>query len=229
MSMILEYGDIKKPTGNAVIYWIIKGKNRLFKDAEIIASNFVISPLQFGKEILMVNFPPVLLESHEKLVEIAELNNIDIIQGGEIYVPGDIKDFQKFYLKQIEKYNGVIQEYLIAYKKKNSMKESLKNLPQLIHEASEVMENVRQLVKKRDKKGLINVKIEKLKEIQQNLNSEMRGFDLGRIIRYIDRPDSAVDSLVTLYTQKFLAIFLEDYEKASILKEEIKRIEQSLI
>ncbi|KPJ80262.1 MAG: hypothetical protein AMS17_20705, partial [Spirochaetes bacterium DG_61] len=89
--------------------------------------------------------------------------------------------------------------------------------------------NVRQLVKKRDKKGLINVKIEKLKEIQQNLNSEMRGFDLGRIIRYIDRPDSAVDSLVTLYTQKFLAIFLEDYEKASILKEEIKRIEESLI
>jgi vacuolar-type H+-ATPase subunit I/STV1 len=229
MSMILEYGDIKKPTGNAVIYWIIKGKNRLFKDAEIIASNFVISPLQFGKEILMVNFPPVLLESHEKLIKIAELNNIDIIQGGEIYVPGDIKDFQKFYLKQIEKYNGVIQEYLIAYKKKNSMKESLKNLPQLIHEASEVMENVRQLVKKRDKKGLINVKIEKLKEIQQNLNSEMRGFDLGRIIRYIDRPDSAVDSLVTLYTQKFFAIFLEDYEKASILKEEIKRIEQSLI
>lgn len=229
MSMILEYGDIKKPTGNAVIYWIIKGKNRLFNDAEIIASNFVISPLQFGKEILMVNFPPVLLESHEKLIKIAELNNIDIIRGGEIYVPGDIKDFQKFYLKQIEKYNGVIQEYLIAYKKKNSMKESLKNLPQLIHEASEVMENVRQLVKKRDKKGLINVKIEKLKEIQQNLNSEMRGFDLGRIIRYIDRPDSAVDSLVTLYTQKFLAIFLEDYEKASILKEEIKRIEQSLI
>jgi vacuolar-type H+-ATPase subunit I/STV1 len=229
MSMILEYGDIKKPTGNAVIYWIIKGKNRLFKDAEIIASNFVISPLQFGKEILMVNFPPVLLESHEKLIKIAELNNIDIIRGGEIYVPGDIKDFQKFYLKQIEKYNGVIQEYLIAYKKKNSMKESLKNLPQLIHEASEVMENVRQLVKKRDKKGLINVKIEKLKEIQQNLNSEMRGFDLGRIIRYIDRPDSAVDSLVTLYTQKFFAIFLEDYEKASILKEEIKRIEQSLI
>lgn len=229
MSMILEYGDIKKPTGNAVIYWIIKGKNRLFEDAEIIASNFVISPLQFGKEILMVNFPPVLLESHEKLIKIAELNNIDIIRGGEIYVPGDIKDFQKFYLKQIEKYNGVIQEYLIAYKKKNSMKESLKNLPQLIHEASEVMENVRQLVKKRDKKGLINVKIEKLKEIQQNLNSEMRGFDLGRIIRYIDRPDSAVDSLVTLYTQKFLAIFLEDYEKASILKEEIKRIEQSLI
>jgi vacuolar-type H+-ATPase subunit I/STV1 len=229
MSMILEYGDIKKPTGNAVIYWIIKGKNRLFEDAEIIASNFVISPLQFGKEILMVNFPPVLLESHEKLIKIAELNNIDIIRGGEIYVPGDIKDFQKFYLKQIEKYNGVIQEYLIAYKKKNSMKESLKNLPQLIHEASEVMENVRQLVKKRDKKGLINVKIEKLKEIQQNLNSEMRGFDLGRIIRYIDRPDSAVDSLVTLYTQKFFAIFLEDYEKASILKEEIKRIEQSLI
>jgi len=227
--MTLEYGDIKKPTGNAVIYWIIKGKNRLFEDAEIIASNFVISPLQFGKEILMVNFPPVFLESHEKLIEIAELNNVDIIRGGEIYVPGDIKDFQKFYLKQIEKYNGVIQEYLIAYKKKNSMKESLKNLPQLIHEASEVMENVRQLVKKRDKKGLINVKIEKLKEIQQNLNSEMRGFDLGRIIRYIDRPDSAVDSLVTLYTQKFLAIFLEDYEKASILKEEIKRIEESLI
>ncbi len=229
MSMTLEHGDIKKPTGNAVIYWIIKGKNRLFEDAEIIASNFVISPLQFGKEILMVNFPPVLLESHEKLMEIADLNNIDIIRGGEIYVPGDIKDFQKFYLKQIEKYNGVIQEYLIAYKKKNSMKESSKNLPQLIHEASVVMENVRQLVKKRDKKGLINVKIEKLREIQQNLNSEMRGFDLGRIIRYIDRPDSAVDSLVTLYTQKFLAIFLEDYEKASILKEEIKRIEESLI
>ena len=226
--MNLEYGDLKKPSGNAIIYWMIKGGSADFGGAEIIATNFIVSPLQFGNEILMVNFPPVLLENRDRLMEIAELNNIDIIRGEEISVPKDLKDFQKFYLKQIKKYNGLIQEYLLAYKKKNSMKTDAKNLPELIHEAGAVMKNVRELVKKRSKKGIIHGKIEKLREIQRDLNSEMRGFDLGKIIRYIDRPESEVDSLVTLYTQKFLAIFLEDYEKASILKHAIEKIEKSL-
>ena len=81
---------------------------------------------------------------------------------------------------------------------------------------------------KNEKKGIINVKIRELREIQENLDSEMPGFDLGRIIRYIDKPDSAIDSLVYLYTQKFLAIFLEDYEKAHLLKNKIIKIEKSL-
>ena len=93
--MILEYGDISKPTGNAIISWVIKGKNRLLKDADIIASNFVISPLQFNEETLMVNFPPVLIETREKLIKIAESNSIDLIRGGEIFVPDDITDFHK--------------------------------------------------------------------------------------------------------------------------------------
>jgi hypothetical protein len=226
--MNLEHGDIKKPTGNAIIYWMIKGGSSEFEGAEIIATNFIISPLQFGKEILLVNFPPVLLESREKLLEVAEINNIDIIRGGEIAVSKDIKDFQKFYEKQIHKYNGMIQEYLLAFKEKNNMKTEEKNLPELIHETGAVMEHVRQLVKKKSKKGIIRGKIEKLRELQRDLNSEMRGFDLGKIIRYIDKPDSEVDSLVTLYTQKFIAIFLEDYEKASILKQEIEKIEKNL-
>jgi hypothetical protein len=226
--MNLEYGDIRKPTGNAIIYWMIRGGGEEFKGAEIIATNFIVSPLQLGKEVLLVNFPPVLLDSRERLLEIAELNNIDIIRGGEVTVPKEIKNFQKFYEKQIHKYNGMIEEYLLAFKEKNNMKTELKNLPELIHEAGAVMENVRQLVKKKSKKGLIRGKIQKLREIQHDLNCQMRGFDMGRIIRYLDKPDLQVDSLVTLYTQKFIAIFLEDYEKASTLKKEIEKIEKQL-
>lgn len=226
--MKLEYGDTHNPTGNAIIFWVIKGKNRLLRESEIVASNFVISPLQFNNETLMVNFPPVLLENLEELLNIAENNGIDIIRGGEIFVPEDITDFNKFYRKQINKYNGIIQDYLLAYKEKNSMETDAKSLPRLISEAGEIMESVRNLVKKNEKKGLINVKIRELREIQENLNSEMPGFDLGRIIRYIDKPDSAIDSLVYLYTQKFLAIFLEDYEKAHLLKNQIIKIEKSL-
>lgn len=228
--MIMEYGDINRPTGNAVIFWTIKGNNRLLRNIEIIVSNFVISPLQFNKETLMVNFPPVLIESHEKLMKIAEINNIDLISGGEIFVPDDITDFNNFYKKQIEKYNGIIQEYLLAFRKKNSMRAGTgtKSLPRLINEAGEIMENVRRLVKNKERRGLINIKIDKLMEIQQYLNNEMKGFDLGRIIRYIDKPDIEVDNLVDLYTQKFLAIFLENYEKADILKREIIKIEESL-
>ena len=225
----MEYGDINRPTGNAVIFWTIKGNNRLLRNIEIIASNFVISSLQFNNETLMVNFPPVLIESREKLMKIAEINNIDLISGGEIFVPDDITDFNNFYKKQIEKYNGIIQEYLLAFRKKNSMRAGTKSLPRLINEAGEIMGNVRRLVKNKERRGLINIKIEKLMEIQQYLNNEMKGFDLGRIIRYIDKPDIEVDNLVDLYTQKFFAIFLEDYEKADILKREIIKIEESLI
>lgn len=226
--MRIEYGDINKPTGNAIIFWIIRGNNRLLKNAEIIASNIVISPLQFNNETLMVNFPPVLLESREKLFQIAEKDNVDLIRGGEIFVPDDITDFNVFYKVQIEKYNGIIQDYLLAYKKKKKVKTNSQSLPQLINLAGEIMENVRRLVKKRDSQDLINIKIVKLQEIQEGLNNEMRGFDLSKIIHYLDRQDNAIDSLVDLYKRKFIAIFLEDYEKAGYLNREINRIEESL-
>jgi hypothetical protein len=227
--MDLEHGDIKKPTGNAIIYWNIKGENPLVKQAKIIASNFVISPLQFNDETLMVNFPPILIENHDKLIEIVVAQNVDLIQGGEIFIPKEITDFNKFYRKQIDKYNDIIQEYLLAFKEQGKQKHtSNKNLPQLINEAGELMVNVRKLVKARGKRTLIDVKIEKLKEIEENLNNEMRGLDLGRILRYIEKPDREVDELVDLYTRKFFAIFLEDYEKADFLKQEIKKIEKSI-
>jgi hypothetical protein len=37
-----------------------------------------------------------------------------------------------------------------------------------------------------------------------------------------------IDQLVDLYRQKFLAIFLEDYEKARTLKGEIERLEENI-
>ncbi len=224
----MENGDIENPTGNAVIYWRIKGNNKMFKNSEIIASNFVISPLQFKNETLMVNFPPVLIESYAKLMAIVETNNIDLIKGGELFIDDNIQNFSKFYKKHIEKYNGIIQQYLIAYKEKNEKHAVTMSLPKLINQAGELMETVRRLVKNEERKGEISGKISELREIQQHLNSEMKGFDLNNIIHVIDKPDMTVDRLVNLYKQKFLAIFLEDYEKADSLKREIIKLEQSL-
>jgi len=226
--MVIENGDIKNPTGNAIIYWRIRGNNKLVGKSEIIASNIVISPLQYNNETLMVNFPPVLIENYEQLLKIAEINNIDLIPGGSIYVPEDITDFNNFYKKQIEKYNGIIQEYLLAYKEKNSLTSKVENLPHLINSAGEIMKSVRELVKKSEKRERIKNEIEKLRDIQESLDKEMKGFDLNRLIYYIDRPDTKVDRLVDLYWRKFLAIFLEDYEKANSLKKEIMELERRL-
>jgi len=226
--MIIEKGDITNPSGNAIIYWRIKGNTALFNNAEIIASNFVISPLHFKNEILMVNFPPVIVESYEKLLEIAENNGIDLIKGEDIYIPDDVVDFSSFYKSQIEKYNSVIQEYLLAYREKNKGGIATLNLPQLLNQAGELMENVRALVKNRAKRELIDKKIARLREIQRYLNSEMRGFDLAGIIRVLDKPNPEVDRLVELYRQKWYAIFLENYEKAEELKKEIMKLEESL-
>jgi len=226
--MKIEHGDIENPTGNAVIYWRIKGNNKMFKNAEIIASNFVISPLQFKNETLMVNFPPVLIESYAKLMAIVEANNIDLIKGGELFIEDNIQNFSKFYKKHIEKYNGIVQKYLVAYKEKNEKQAVTMSLPKLINQAGELMEAVRRLVKNEEKREEISSKIAELREIQQHLNSEMRGFDLNNIIHVIDKPDMTVDRLVNLYKQKFLAIFLEDYERADSLKKEIIELEQGL-
>lgn len=226
--MTMDYGNMKNPTGNAIIYWKIVGNNSLFKNAEIIASNFVISPLQFDKETLMVNFPPVLIESYEKLLKIAEANNIDLIRGEDIDIPDNVTDFNKFYKKQIEKYNGIIQEYLIAYREKNNLDTSTRTLPQLINLAGEIMESVRKLVKIHGKTELIRIKIDKLKEIQEFLDSEMKGYDLKNIITILDKPDNQIDKLVDLYKRKLVAIFLEDYEKANDLKKEILKLENSI-
>lgn len=226
--MIIEKGDISNPSGNAIIYWRIKGNTALFNNAEIIASNFVISPLHFKNEILMVNFPPVIIESYEKLLEIAENNGIDLIKGEDIYIPDDMVDFSSFYKSQIEKYNGLIKEYLLAYREKNHGGVATLSLPRLLCQAGELIESVRALVKSRAKRELIEKKIARLREIQRYLNREMKGFDLVGIIRILDKPDPAVDRLVDLYRQKWFAIFVENYEKAEKLKKKIVELQGSI-
>jgi hypothetical protein len=223
--MKFEYGDGENPTGNAIIYWHLKGNREVFDNAEIIASNFVISPLQYKNETLMVNFPPVLIGSQTDLVSIAQKNGIDLIRGEDIVVPAEVKDFYKFYKKHIKKYNGLLQQYLLAYKEKNSVNVSMMSLPELITQADSVMRNVRRMVRKGEGKEEIKEQIGKLRELQHYFDIEMKGFDLRRIIRLLDRPDMNIDQLVDLYKQKFLAIFLEDYEKASALKKEILKLE----
>lgn len=226
--MKIEHGDLNNPTGNAIIYWMIKKVSKIFKDAKILASNFVISPLQFKDETLVVNFPPVLVDNYEDLLGIAESNNIDLIRGEDIDLPDEIDDFNEFYKKQIEKHNDLIQEYLFAYKEKQSPGDEQKSLPQLINLASETMESVRKLVKVRGNRNSIRVKLRLLEDLHEDLNREMRGFDLRNIIHLIERPGSEVDRLVDLYKRKFFAIFLENYEQADLLKREIWRIERSL-
>jgi len=227
--MIFEYGDSDNPTGNAIIYWHLAGNKEVLESANIVASNFVISPLQYKNETLMVNFPPVLIESHEELVALARDNNIDLIRGEDITVPDEVKDIYKFYKKQIKKYNGVLQQYLLAYKKKNSVNVSMMSLPQLIGRADSLMRGVRNMVRKGLEKERIVEEVGKLREIQHYFNNEMKGFDLERIISVIDKPDEDIDQLVDLYRQKFIAIFLEDYEKATALKGEIEKLEENIV
>ena len=227
--MLLDYGDIKNPTGNAIIYWQIKGDNPKFKKGQFIATNFVISPLHVNEETLMVNFPPVLVESYEKLLNIAEAHNVDLINGGEIFLPRSISDINQFYKRQIEKYNNLMQEYLLAFKEKLETKREEESVPQLINESGRLMDEIRNYVREGTNIKLINRKIVQLKRIEEKLNSQMKGFDLSKIISLIDRDDIMVDELVSLYKQKFLAIFLEDYEKAGILKKKIEKIETILL
>ena len=227
--MVLDYGDIRNPTGNAIIYWQIRGDNPRFKEGEFIATNFVISPLNIMDETLMVNFPPVVIESYEKLLYIAESHNVDLINGGEIFIPKTISDINGLYKRQIERYNNLMQEYLLAFKEKLNTKKEEESVPQLINESGRLMDEIRDYVKKSMNIKLINRKIIQLKNIEKKLNSQMRGFDLSKIISLIDRKDLVIDELVDLYKQKFLAIFLEDYEKASILKKRIHAIENVLL
>ena len=226
--MKIEYGDINNPTGTAIIYWRLKKRSKLFKNAKILASNFVVSALQLKDETLVVNFPPVLVDSYEDLLGIAESNNIDIIRGEDIDLADEIDDFNEFYKQQIEKHNDLIQEYLIAYKQKRQPEETEKSLPQLINLASETMDSVRKLIKVRGNRDVIRVKIRLLENLHEDLNRTMRGFDLRNIIHLIERPGTEVDRLIDLYKRKFYAIFLENYEQADMLKREIWRIEQTL-
>jgi hypothetical protein len=231
--MIIEHGDIKNPTGNAVIFWRIKGNSKLLKRAEIVASNFVVSPLQSNEETLMVNFPPVLIDNHDKLLKIAEANNIDLIRGGEIYVPEEITDFSSFYKKQIEKYNGIIREYLVAFKEKNSTvqektveeKKVSTNLPRLFGQAAETLTDLRRKVKGGAEGEGLKEKINRFRDIQDAIKNEMVGSDLDRLLDYIRKPDDVVDTLVELYCRKLFALFLEDYETADVLKREIRSLE----
>jgi hypothetical protein len=222
----MERGNIHKPTGNAIIYWHLRGNNRLFKDARIIASNFVISPLQVKEENLMVNFPPVLIEDYDELLVIAERNNLDLIKGEDITVPDDIDDITEFYKQQIEKYKGIIQEYVSAFKEKNIDSEVSITIPQLISRSTLVMEKIRTMIKYREKKELIDQKMMELRDLQNRLVDEMPGLRFERLIPLLQRSSPEIDELIGLYQQKLLALFLEDYERAERLKREIREREK---
>jgi hypothetical protein len=219
--MTFERGDIHNPTGNAIIYWKIKGNNKMLKDAEYIASNFVVSALQVKDETLMVNFPPVLIENYEQLMEVTQKNNIDLIKGEDLLVPENIDDLNSFYKLHMEKYRGIIQEYVQAFKDKNTSQVVRMSIPQLITHANTLMAKIRTMVKYREKGKLLEKKIRQLGEIQDRLSEEMPGLNFNRLIRKLDNPSPEVDALVELYHQKLLAIFLEDYERAERLKKVI--------
>ena len=170
----------------------------------------------------------MLIRDHEEPMGIAERNDLDLIRGEDILVPEDIEDFTEFYKQQIEKYKGIIQEYVSAFKEKNSGSEVSTTIPQLIARATEIMEKIRTMVRYREKGKLIQEKIDQLRDTQGKLAGEMPGLTFDRLIRMLDRPSPEVDELIGLYHQKLLAIFLEDYERADRLQRVIQERERQV-
>jgi hypothetical protein len=232
--ILFEYGDPDKPRGNALAYW------RLLTDAEnenfqrIIATNFVISPLFIGHQGIAATFPPQVIETYDRLLDIARKAEIDLIFVDELKIPLDDFDFDNFFKTQFARFNKIVAAYLkryaIAFENmpeyepdtvEGSELENINDLDRLAREARE------SLLCRQNTAQAQNALL-RIRKIANTLNSPSYKYDIEDLLRFLNCPDERVEELSRLYHRKFIAICTERYEDAEKLKRAIRHLAHSI-
>ncbi|MDR2733681.1 MAG: hypothetical protein LBC99_03425 [Spirochaetota bacterium] len=232
--ILFEYGDPNKPRGNALAYW------RLLTDAEsesfqrIIATNFVISPLFIGHQGIAATFPPQVIETYDRLLDIARKAEIDLIFVDELKIPLDDFDFDNFFKTQFARFNKIVAAYLKRYAvafenlpeheavgTENSELENINNIDRLTQEA-------RQSLLAHPGTAQAQNALLRIRKIAATLNSPSYKYDVEDLLEFLNCPDERVEELSRLYHRKFIAIYTERYEDAEKLKRAIRHLSRSI-
>ncbi|MDH4129691.1 MAG: hypothetical protein OEV44_13100 [Spirochaetota bacterium] len=223
--MILRRGNIDDLSGNAVVYWEVVGENKVAPGFSIFAINFVVSSIPLENKLLTATFPPVPFRDYEELLDKCFGIKCDVLYGGNIVFPDGDEGFNKFYKSEFAKFNKTVEEYVDIYKEKFNFSIERLSERDKLYMLKDLSQKAR--IDVREKNNSKRLNSTKIKQIIDDLQYE-RKYDISNFQSILHLPGEIGDQLVTLYTEKFLAIFHEDYENANILKREIFKLEKEV-
>jgi len=220
--MILRRGDRENLVGNAIVYWDVVGDNAIAPGYSVFAINFTVSALALENKLLTATFPPIPMKSADDLFHKLKTIHCDIIYGGELEFPSDQETFTQFYKNEFFKYNKIIEEYVEAYKEKFDLAITQMSEQEKLMMLRELSNKIRIEIREGSKtKKIANTKLTKLMDDL----SDQQKYDISNFKAVLFQPGDIEDQLVNLYTNQFLAIYHEDYENASHIKQEINKLE----
>ena len=220
--MILRRGDRENLVGNAIVYWDVVGDNVIAPGFSVFAINFTVSALALENKLLTATFPPIPMKNVDNLFQKLKTIHCDIIYGGELEFPSDQEAFTQFYKNEFSKYNKIIEEYVEAYKEKFDFAINRMSEQEKLIMLRELSNKIRIEIREGSKtKKIANTKISKLIDDL----SDQQKYDISNFKAVLFQPGDIEDQLVNLYTNQFLAIYHEDYENASHIKQEISKLE----
>ena len=223
--MIFEKGSKSNPAGNLIVYCNVNGENPLQPGGRIIASNVVVSFLKIGDNFPVVTFPPVSLDSMDDLRQIISENGdlYDVIKLPDFDMPENKEKANQYIQDRMENFNNLVMKYVDLCKNKE------RNPPSMT-EGEGIRDYLDALAKLslqfRKSSGLAReaarMKVDKLVD---NFAVRHPQYDLENYKRALSYPGQKGEELAGLYLKKYTAISGEEYEKASVLKQQIQEME----
>jgi len=110
--MKLEKGDIKRPTGNLIVYGDVIGENPFQDGAKIIAANVFVSYLNHGDSLPVVSFPPVPIVTKRLLMKIINQGNYDLFKMDNFESPEDPGLANKYIKGKLREFNDIVSKYV---------------------------------------------------------------------------------------------------------------------
>ncbi len=223
--MILRRGFLEDLCGNAVVYWDVIGENIISPNSGIFAINFTVSSIPLDNKLLTATFPPIPFIDYNELLD--KLSNVqcDIIYGGELEFPVEQDAFNQFYKSEFAKFNKVIEKYVDVYKEKFNFHVTRLSEQEKLNLLRDLSKKIR--IGFSDDKKENKLFSKRVIKIINNLKDHSK-YDVVKFRSILFKPGIIEDELVQLYTNQFLAIYHENYERAGVLKQKISQLEHDL-
>ena len=250
--MKLERGNIKKPSGNLLVYCHVRGENPVEPEATIIASNVFVSFLTQNDTLPVITFPPVGIESENQLkAKITEFPNVDILKLPNFEMPDDPMQAQDYIQTRLQDFHEIVNEY-VEYCSQFLLKiedsaEKPKNPPALPAGAADedgmpptsnaldgirYLETMAQKIRRELKADAFHTaqdeQYRNFSKAWKEFALENPQYDFQNLVKFLKIKADKAGTIVELYFKKFRAIYFENYEEANEIKGQIAELESSL-
>ncbi len=220
--MEFEYGNEQNPKGNCFLYCAVQNDFYYFPNTDWIAANIYISSLPVNDRLPVVAFPPIGVESPQKVFDLAKARGMDVIRIPDFIPPSDKEEAKKYFHRRINEFNDLIMAYV------EICNQSIRPVGENYQVSNEDEASKLDALEKRFLKALI------ANPDQSALNMDVilgpylfdtivqdKKYDFHNLQALLPELEPDQGDIVRLFFDKFRAIYHEEYEMASFIQQEI--------